>query len=105
MKTYSATGLVYGKYWGGGEGSYPSKKLVAYQSVEALLKDATSMLDGSLDSGMGYERLLGAMLIVEEKETLEIDGKEFVHKEYETHFIGELTAQQQDFLFEQEYIG
>jgi len=97
MKTYKSTGLVYGKLWGCGEVSYPAVDLEA-DSREALIEEATEMLDGRLDSGMGFERLLGAILIVEEIESIEVEGKTYQRSEYETVFIGELSDEQQDYL-------
>lgn len=97
--TYNAKGLVYGKLWGGGEGAYKAEALKGYESKEDLLKTAHRMLgDGSLDSGMGYEILYGAMLDIETVQEAEIDGRIFVNKEYESEIIGKLTDEQIDFL-------
>ena len=105
MKTYKSTGLVYGYLWGGGEGAYPAENLPykgytreLYKSKKALLKEATEMLDGRLDSGMGYESLIGAMLDIEEIETIKKNSKQFTRSEFETVFIGDLTDKQKDFL-------
>lgn len=97
--TFKSTGLVLGNFWGGGSGSYPSIKLSA-DTREELIKQATDALnDGSLDSGMGYESLMGAILLVEIIKTVEVDSEEFTRSDFETEFIGELTEEQQDFLF------
>ena len=96
---YSATGLVLGNLWGGGQGGYSAKSLTAYSTKEELIKDATAMLnDGSLDSGMGFESLIGARLTISKRTTLVIDGKNFVHSEMETEFIGDLKENEIDFL-------
>ena len=94
---YESTGLVYGNYWGGGQGAYAARRLKA-ATKEELLKQAKEGLDGSLDDGMGYESLIGTILHITKITTTDIDGKEFVNKEYETEFIGELTEEQIDFL-------
>ena len=96
--TYSATGHVLGHFWGGGIGAYGSKKITS-DTKEELLDKAKKMLDdGSLDSGMGYESLIGACIEITCKTVVEIDGKDFVNKEYEVEFIGNLTEEQIDFL-------
>ena len=94
-----STGLVYGNYWGGGKGAYAATKLKA-NTKEELLKQANEGLDGSLDSGMGYESLIGAILDITKITIIDIDGREFVNKEYETEFVGDLTEEDEDFLLE-----
>lgn len=96
---FTATGFVYGNYWGGGKGSYPSRKLEA-NTREDLLKEANEGLNGSLDSGMGYESLIGAILHVTKITTIDIDTRLFINKETETEFIGDLTDEEQDFLYD-----
>ena len=96
---YVSTGLVYGNYWGGGEGAYAARKLSA-DTKEELIKQAKEGLDGSLDDGMGYESLIGAVLNITKITTIEKDGKEFVNREVETEFVGELTEEQIDFLID-----
>lgn len=94
-------GYVYGRLWGGGEGAYPVRKMGGFSTRAELLKEAKKALkDGSLDSGMGYESLIGARLDIEEVETIERDGKEYKHREYEMEFIGKLTEKQEEFLLE-----
>jgi hypothetical protein len=91
--TYSAKGYVYGKLWGGGAGSYKSKSLEGFDSKESLMIKAKEMLDdGSLDGGMGYEYLIGAILYIEttDEEIEDID----------VEFIGDLTKEQRTFLWE-----
>jgi hypothetical protein len=98
--TFKSTGLVLGNLWGGGTGAYRSIELSS-DTREELIKQATNALnDGSLDSGMGYESLIGAILLVETIKTVEVDGEEFTRSEFETEYIGNLTEEQQDFLFD-----
>ena len=102
MKTvkFTSTGLVHGNYWGGGKGAYKAEKLSA-DTKEELIEKATKMLDdGSLDSGMGYESLIGALLNITKTTTIIHDGKPFSNEETESEFIGDLTEEQQDFLIE-----
>ena len=98
MKTqFYSEGLVYGNFWGGGKGAYPAKNLNA-ETKKELIKEATEMLDGRLDSGMGFESLNGAVLLVTKVTTTYIDEKEFTNKETEEVFIGNLTKQEVEFL-------
>ena len=97
-KNYVATGVVYGKNWGGGFGSYASRELRA-KTKNGLLRQAVKELkSGGLDGGMGFESLKGAMLQIEEIETVNVKGKEYNRSEYITELIGDLTEKEQDFL-------
>lgn len=97
---YVAQGHVLGNYWGGGSGSYPTIKISGDTKEEVLEKAEKALEDGSLDSGMGYESLIGAVLDVTCITTVEIDGKEFTNEETEMEFVGELTEAQSDFLLD-----
>ena len=98
MKTsFKSTGTVLGLLWGGGTGAYPATNLTE-TTKEKLLEKAIKGLDGSLDSGMGFERLLGAKLIITKITTRNIRGKEFINEETELEFIGELNNAQKDFV-------
>ncbi len=97
--TYKSNGLVYGNYWGGGSGAYAATTFHSDISKEDLIEQNNKALEsGALDSGMGYESLIGALLVIKTKETREIDGKTFTSSEYEEMFIGELTEEDKDFL-------
>jgi len=98
MKNYIANGVVYGKLWGGGYGAYPARKIEAKTKTELLKKAKTDLKSGSLDSGMGFEYLKGAILIIKEIESIIVKGKEFKNSEYIEEFIGDLTEKEKDFL-------
>lgn len=103
-KKYNATGLVLGNFWGGGKGTYPSKKLSNYKSIDDLIKDAEKMLkNGSLDSGMGYESLIGAGLIIEEFNIIKYNDEEFYNSHNSELFIGDMNEKEKHFLEEQLY--
>jgi hypothetical protein len=95
---YSSTGYVLGNLWGGGQGMYPAEFLSGAESKEQLIKIATEMLDGRLDSGMGFESLVGARLDVRKTTTVEIDGDTFQNVQTERVYIGKLTKAQKDAL-------
>ena len=98
--TFNSTGIVLGNYWGGGQGGYQARSIEAKTKKE-LLKKANQMLtDGSLDSGMGYESLIGARLDITKVTSINIDGKVFLNHEHETEFIGDLTDEQINFLID-----
>ena len=100
MKTYKTIGYVLGKYWGGGYGAYKATTITANTRKEILEEAEKKLKNGSLDSGMGFESLIGAILEIEKIETIIIDGKDFHHKEYDSEFIGDLTRKQKKFLAE-----
>jgi len=95
---YEASGFVYGYFWGGGEGAYPSEILYSTNKNE-IIKLANDGLDGSLDSGMGFESLIGAILLIVKITNITINNKVFTNREYLEHkFIGSLTKKQKKFL-------
>jgi hypothetical protein len=101
-KIYIAGGFVYG-IWAGGFGAYPSRELRA-KTLQEILKIAKKDLkSGALDSGMGFEYLRGAMLNIQEIETITINFKQYTRSVYITKIIGDLTEKEQGFLEECEY--
>lgn len=104
MKTkqrFLATGLVYGLLWGGGEGVYKAKDYYNAETVESLREQITKGVEtGSIDSGMGYERILGALMKIATITTIIHDNKEFENIEYEDEFFGDLNESQQEFLIQ-----
>lgn len=96
-KRYIARGYVLGKLWGGGMGAYPSRTLES-DTLEDLKKQAIDGLDGSLDSGMGFEYLQGARLEIETVESLKKGKKCFFNSSYKVLFFGELTRKEKHFL-------
>ena len=100
MKTYKSNGLVYGNYWGGGAGSYQAENLEG-KTFKSIIKQAEEgIANGSLDAGMGFESLKGALLEIETIETIEKNGKEYTNIESELQFIGDLSENEMNFLEE-----
>ena len=96
---YSAKGWVLGNLWGGGKGPYPSSPISA-DTYEELLKLANEKLeDGSLDSRMGFDGLIGAILDITKYSTIDIEGKSYTNEEYFEELIGDLTEEDQDYLY------
>ena len=100
IKTFSASGFVYGYCWGGGEGAYKMKNITANSLDELLTKANNGIADGSLDGGMGFESLVGAMMLIKEETKTFIEGKPYINTEYSVEFVGELNDEQLDFLNE-----
>ena len=98
MFEYKTNGIVWGNCWGGGQCGYQADTLTA-NSLEALVKliDA-GVKDGSLDSGMGFESLIGAIMIIDVVETRQIDGKTFVATESEQYISGDISEEIQEYL-------
>ena len=95
---FEATGFVLGFLYLGDLGAYPARKIKA-DTKEELLNKATDMLaDGSLDSGMGFESLKGAMIDIKTIEIIKIDGKDYENENTEPVFIGELESEDMEFL-------
>jgi len=103
MKTYTASGVVYGKNWGGGFGAYPASRIEAKTKKGLLTKAKAELKSGRLDSGMGFEFLKGARIDIQETETITIKGKAYTRSNYISEFIGDLTEKEQDFLFDCEF--
>lgn len=97
--TYKSNGVVLGNYWGGGRGSYAATTFHSDISKEDLIEQNNKALaNGRLDSGMGYESLIGALITIETISTLTYKDKPYVNIEYEDEFIGELTEEEIEFL-------
>ena len=96
--TFISKGVVLGNNWGGGQSGYAARVLEANSKEELLNKANEALKDGSLDSGMGYESLIGAALEITKITQIIVNNKLFTNKEYETEFIGDLDAESEDFL-------
>lgn len=100
---FVAKGLVYGFLWSGQLGAYPTKKLTASTREELLKLAGEKLQDGSLDSGMGFRSLKGALLNIKETTIVKIDGKVFYNENIEQEFIGDLTEEDKDFLSDTDF--
>lgn len=98
--TFTAKGAILGRYWGGGEGGYESRTITGSSEEEVIKLAEQGVKDGSLDNGMGFERLIGAALTITKTTRIEIDGQPFVNKEYNDILVGDLNEEQSEFLFQ-----
>lgn len=95
---FKASGFVYGYYWGGGEGAYKAEDVEALTLEELEDRINDGIKKGWLDSGMGYESLIGAVMYVTRIETRIFKGREWHNEEENTGFYGNLTECQIEFL-------
>lgn len=90
---YRATGNVWGNYWGGGQGRYTANAIDANSKEELDKKINQALQDGSLDGGMGYESLIGAVMFIDTIDTRIIDDKSFVNVDTSTEVYGDLPEE------------
>ena len=95
---YKASGLVFGNYWGGGKGSYKAESLISETKEDLIKQINEGIANGSLDSGMGYESLKGAIMDIITITTIIHEGKPYINEETETELFGNLNEQEQEFL-------
>ena len=103
MITYKATGIVLGNLWGGRIGGYAAQVITATSKDYLFQQIEDGIADGSLDSGMGYESLIGALMAIEIIDSREMDGKIFVHRDYEDEFFGDITPEQEEMLSDMKF--
>ncbi len=93
-----AKGYCYGNYWGGGKGAYKTIMFTG-DSEESLKEKITKAIDdGSIDSGMGYESLIGAIMEIKRHTTIDIDGEEYTNTHTDIQMFGDLSEDVQEFL-------
>ena len=96
----TAKGTIFGKMWGGGYGTYPTKT-VRFQNEDAF-NLAMKSLNGdysSLDAGMGFESVEGIILFLTETK-VEDDGWTCTRQLDEYDDFGDMTPNQIDLLTE-----
>lgn len=103
--TFEARGRVLGNLWGGGEGSYDTIRITGDSLAEVTEKAEQALKNGSLDSGMGFESLIGARMTVVKTTTITVDGLDYSREDDEELVIGNMTEAQMGFLEESLYWG
>ena len=93
-----AKGYCYGNYWGGGRGAYSSIVFQAETEEELRTKITKAIDDGSIDSGMGYESMLGAIMAIKTWTTVTIDGEQYTNTKTDIQLFGNLSEEDQEFL-------
>jgi len=91
----SARGVVVGKMWGGGIGTYSARNYKA-DTLDELKDKIQKAFDlGSLDSGAGFERLLAAGVVIEDESSVSINDQLFTSSTYENYIIGDVDLFQE----------
>lgn len=85
----TSKGVVIGKLWGGGIGSYTARNYKADTLKELKEKVQKAFELGSLDNGCGFERLLAAGVVIEDEATININDQLFTSSTYENYIIGD----------------
>ena len=96
MKRISTTGFVFGNCWGGGTCGYNARHINGTVLKEVKATALNMLEDGSLDSGMGYESLYGAILKAKIEDIRIINGREFVCTRYKVFSVGKLSRQERE---------
>ena len=98
MKFYKTSGLVYGKDWGFGMSAYPAEK-GNYHSYKELKEDIEKGIkEGSLDSGMGFQSLKGALIIIETIRRIVFKGRSYYNSAFKRVYFGDLSHKEKCFL-------
>lgn len=98
IKSYRCHGFVLGNSWGGGEGAYPAEELIADTLPGIESKIEAGVDDGSLDSGMGFEKLIGALMIIETERKIIINNVAYRNTTTKRYYSKGLTPKQKWFL-------
>ena len=101
MKRITATGVVYGNCWGGGQCGFKTQKIKGGTLKEVKDTAIRMFKDGSLDSGMGYESLNGAVFEAKIETIKIIDGEEYINTKYTVFTVGKTTKFQREQIYYQ----
>jgi len=96
IKKYSATGYVYGACWGGGRCGYEARELKGKTLASIKQQAKKGIADGTLDAGMGFEKITGALLYVKTESVITVNKKEFINVEIDSLKIGKISKELYD---------
>jgi hypothetical protein len=96
MKRITTRGIVYGNCWGGGQCGFKAHKITGGTLKAVKAKARRMFQDGSLDSGMGFESLNGAILEAKHETIKMIKGEEYINTKYHTFSVGKTSSFQRD---------
>ena len=90
---YQADGIITGLLWGGGLGFYYARKYTGFKSLddlkETIKKDFES---GAIDSGFGFEKIIGARIKIDKITIETIDDDDYVNVKHEMFELGDMSA-------------
>ena len=92
---YIAKGIVLGDLWGGGVATYRSKDYQNNDKDKLIATIENALKDGSLDSGMGFEELCGAIMTITTIKTIKIEGETFKNIEFEDIIFDENLSKEE----------
>ena len=90
--------MVVGNCWGGGVIGYAAETIIAKQLPALKRNIAKRLNDGTLDAGMGYESLIGAIMEITKSHIVIKNGKEYTHKESWIETFGKFGGAEQEWL-------
>ena len=97
---YEAKGVCLGEAWMGGIIGYKSRRYRAdsLHDLEKQILDGIS--DGSIDSGFGFRKVIGAVMEIRIVEVLTVDGKDYKHVDSYLSSFGEIPQDVEDSLMD-----
>lgn len=98
IKSYKAHGLVYGQSWGGGNVAYPAEELISDTKEDLIAQIEAGIKDGSLDSGMGFVILIGALMIIETERKIIIENVAYRNTTTKRYYSKGLNPKEKWFL-------
>lgn len=96
---YKATGYCIGNAWGGGRIAYQSVEYKADTMEELKVKVDKGIENGSIDSGMGFESVVGALMFVTKEKSILIGTDTYVNFTYSHEVYGDVTEEEIEVLF------
>lgn len=91
---YNAYGIVLGNLWGGGRGWYPTRKYKSDKYTDLVRDINEGFSSGTLDSGMGFDGLVGGLMIIEKVTIIYIDGVKFVNTSTRWKWLGKVNKEE-----------
>lgn len=96
---YNAVGYVLGNMWGGGTAIYESESFYGYRKLDTLKRKIRKKVkDGTIDSGFGFESVIGARMKIERIKLIRYNNSAYKNVEENIMFFGKLNKQQQELL-------
>jgi hypothetical protein len=98
--SYVAKGYVLGIDWFGSKCAYPTRA-VKGSSIEEIESNINQMIESNvLDNGMGFQSLIGALMVFRTTTEIVVDDMVFINNQYQGNFYGELSEEEKNFLDE-----
>jgi hypothetical protein len=103
VTNFVTTGIVIGFLWCGSKGCYTIGRSMSYSTKKALLEAETERLNSG--SFGDFESTIAALLIVQKKEILTVNGLDYVNTDYEDVFIGDPKEEDFQELIAHRFLG